>query len=147
MCYVEAKGSTSDPDSNIKYGSNSKATITKSNKTSRLNLHPNTYTKLQKSVILDTWSIVRKFKLQIRPSSLILLITTSQDRGIFPSQSWEAKNSIIIIIMSWTQMGTFNWGDVMFVDKRLKEFNIWFTIFNCNWQKISKRQNDLFSFV
>ena len=33
MCYVEAKGSTSDPDSNIIYGSNSKVTITKSNKT------------------------------------------------------------------------------------------------------------------
>jgi len=51
MCYVEAKGSTSDPDSNIIYGSNSKVTITKSNKT---NLHPNTYTQLQKSVILGT---------------------------------------------------------------------------------------------
>jgi len=33
MCYVETKGSTSDPDSNIIYGSNSKVTITKSNKT------------------------------------------------------------------------------------------------------------------
>jgi len=33
MCYVEAKGSTSDPDRNIIYGSNSKVTITKSNKT------------------------------------------------------------------------------------------------------------------
>jgi len=32
MCNVEAKGSTSDPDSNI-YESNSKVTITKSNKT------------------------------------------------------------------------------------------------------------------
>jgi nitrate reductase assembly molybdenum cofactor insertion protein NarJ len=31
--YVEAKGSTSDPDSNIIYGSNSKVTITKSNNT------------------------------------------------------------------------------------------------------------------
>ena len=31
--YVEAKGSTSDPDSNIIYGSNSKVTITKSSKT------------------------------------------------------------------------------------------------------------------
>jgi len=29
----EAKGSTSDPDSNIIYGSNSKVTVTKSNKT------------------------------------------------------------------------------------------------------------------
>ena len=33
MCYVEAKDSTSDPDSNIIYRSNSKVTITKSNKT------------------------------------------------------------------------------------------------------------------
>ena len=33
MFYVEAKGSTSGPDSNIIYGSNSKVTITKSNKT------------------------------------------------------------------------------------------------------------------
>jgi len=33
MCFVEAKGGTSDPDSNIIYASNSKVTITKSNKT------------------------------------------------------------------------------------------------------------------
>ena len=33
MCYVEAKGSKSDPDSNIIYGSNSKVTTTKSNNT------------------------------------------------------------------------------------------------------------------
>ena len=33
MCYVEAKGSTNDPDSKIIYGSNSKVTITKSNNT------------------------------------------------------------------------------------------------------------------
>ena len=46
----------------------------------RLNLHPNTYIQLQKSVVLGTCSIVRNFKLQIRPPSLILLITTSQDR-------------------------------------------------------------------
>ena len=37
------------------------------------------------------------FKLQIRPTSLILLISTSQDRWIFPSQSWEVRNSIIMI--------------------------------------------------
>jgi len=57
MCYVEAKSSTSDPDTNI-YGSNSKVTLTKSNKTY---LHPNTYIQLQKSVILGTCSIVRNF--------------------------------------------------------------------------------------
>jgi len=33
MCYVEANGNTSDPDSNIIYGRNSKAPTTKSNKT------------------------------------------------------------------------------------------------------------------
>ena len=33
MCHVEAEGSTSDPDSNIIYGSNSKVTIMNSNKT------------------------------------------------------------------------------------------------------------------
>ena len=33
MCYAEAKGSTTDRDSNIVYGSNFKVTITKSNKT------------------------------------------------------------------------------------------------------------------
>jgi len=33
MCYVEVKDNTSDPDSNIIYGSNSKVTITKSNNT------------------------------------------------------------------------------------------------------------------
>jgi hypothetical protein len=47
----------------------------------RLNLHPNTYIQPQKSVILSTCSIVRNFfKLRVRPPSLILLITTSQDR-------------------------------------------------------------------
>jgi len=44
----------------------------------RLKLHPNAYIQLQKSVILGTCSIVRK--LQIRPPSLILLITTTQVR-------------------------------------------------------------------
>jgi len=47
----------------------------------RLNLHPSTYIELQKYVILGTCSIVRKFlKLQIRPPSLILLITASENR-------------------------------------------------------------------
>ena len=45
------------------------------------------------------------FKLQIRPSSLILLITTSQDRWMFPSQSWKVRNSMmmIIIIIIWAK--------------------------------------------
>jgi len=55
MCYVEAKDSKSDPDSNIIYGSNSKVTITK------FSLHPNTYIQLQKPVILGTCSIVINF--------------------------------------------------------------------------------------
>ena len=58
MCCVEAKGSTSDPDSNIIYRSNSKVTITS---LTRLNLDPNTYIQLQKSEILGTCSIVRIF--------------------------------------------------------------------------------------
>jgi len=72
-----------------------------------LNLHPNTYIQLQKSVILGTCSIVRKFfKLQIRPPSLILLIITSQDRWIFPSQRWEVRNSIIIILSTLFRLFT-----------------------------------------
>ena len=38
------------------------------------------------------------FKLQIRPTNLILSITTSHDRWIFPSQSWEVRNTIVIIV-------------------------------------------------
>jgi len=47
----------------------------------RLNLHPNTYIKLQK--FCNSWHMFnckKLFKLQIRPPSLILLITTSKDR-------------------------------------------------------------------
>jgi len=58
MRYVETKHTTIDPDSTIIYGSNSKVTITKSK---GLNLHPNTYIQMQKSVILGTCSIVRNF--------------------------------------------------------------------------------------
>ena len=39
------------------------------------------------------------FKPQIRPPSLILLIITSQDGWIFPSQSWEVRNSMMIMMM------------------------------------------------
>ena len=76
--YVEAKGSTSDPDSNIIYGSNSKVTITKSNKTYLVPEYIYTIAK-----ICNSWHMFnckKLFKLQIRPPSLILLITTSQDR-------------------------------------------------------------------
>ena len=58
MCYVETKGSTSDPDSNIIYGVIPKPL---SQSLTRLNLHPNTYIKMQKSVILGTCSIARNF--------------------------------------------------------------------------------------
>jgi len=36
------------------------------------------------------------FKPQIRPPSLMLLIAASQDRWIFPRQSWEVRNSTIM---------------------------------------------------
>jgi len=39
------------------------------------------------------------FKLQVRPPNLILLITASQDRWIFPSQSWEVRNSMMMMII------------------------------------------------
>jgi len=39
------------------------------------------------------------FKLQIIPPSLILLIATLQDRWIFPSQSWEVRNSMMMMMM------------------------------------------------
>ena len=39
------------------------------------------------------------FKPQIRPPSLILLITASQDTWIFPSQSWEVRNSMMMMMM------------------------------------------------
>jgi len=58
MCYVEAKDSTSDPDSNIITGVIPKSL---SQSLTRHNLHPNTYTQLQKSVIPGTYSIVRNF--------------------------------------------------------------------------------------
>ena len=58
MCYVEAKGSKSDPDSNIIYGSNSKVTITQSNK---IQFAPNTYIQMKKSVIRRTYLTVRNF--------------------------------------------------------------------------------------
>ena len=59
MCYVEAKYSSSDPDNNIIYGSNSKVTVTESKKTW---LAPKyIYIQMQKSAILGTRSTVRNF--------------------------------------------------------------------------------------
>jgi len=69
---------TSDPDSNIIYGSNSKVTITKSNKTKLAPQYIHTTAK-----ICNSWHMFKckeLFKLQIRPPSLILLITASRDR-------------------------------------------------------------------
>jgi len=69
----------------------------------RFNLHPNTYIHTTAN-ICNYWHMFnckKLLKLQIRPPSLILLITISHDRWIFPSQSWEVRNSTkIIIIMS-----------------------------------------------
>ena len=78
MCYVEAKGSTSDPDSNIMYGSNSKVAIIKSNSTSPAHQYIYTAAKICNSWHMFNCKIL--FKLQIRPPSLILLISASQDR-------------------------------------------------------------------
>ena len=78
ICYVEAKGSTSDPDSNIIVGSNSKVTITKSNKTELAPQYIHTTAK-----VCNSWHMFnckKIFKLQIRPPSRIQLITASQDR-------------------------------------------------------------------
>ena len=52
--------------------------------------------------ICNSWHMFnckKLFKLQIKPPSLILLTTTSQDRWIFPIQSWEMRKSTIIIII------------------------------------------------
>ena len=44
------------------------------------------------------------FKPQIRPPSLILLIITSQDWWIFPSQSWEVRNSMMMVTLMMMMM-------------------------------------------
>ena len=79
MYYVKAKGSTNNPDSNIIYGSNSKVTITKSNKNE---LAPEyIYTTAKICNFWHMFNCKKLFKLlEVRPPSLILLITTSQDR-------------------------------------------------------------------
>jgi len=66
-----------DPNSNIIYGSNSKVIVTESNKTLVASEYIYTVAK-----ICNSWHMFnckKLFKLQIRPLSLILLITTSQD--------------------------------------------------------------------
>ena len=56
MCYVVAKAAQVIP-----IVISSPEVIPKSLSQTRLNLHPNTYIQLQKSVILGTCSIVRNF--------------------------------------------------------------------------------------
>ena len=69
----------------------------------RLNLHPNTYIHIYTNAkICNSWYLFNCkeiFKLQIRPSSLILLIIISQDKWIFPSYSWEVRNSMMMMMM------------------------------------------------
>ena len=68
--------------------------IPKSNKTTCTRIHIYTTVK-----ICSSWHMFnckKLFKLQIRQPSLILLISTSQDRSIFPSQSREVRNSMMI---------------------------------------------------
>ena len=99
--YVEAKGSTSDPNSNITYGSNFKITVTKSNKTTCTRKH------IYNWKICNSWHMFnckKLLKLQIRLPSLILLITKTQKGWIFPNQSWEVRNPLtttIIITLMW----------------------------------------------
>jgi len=71
------------------------------------------------------------FKLQVRPPSSILLTTASQDRWIFPSQSWEVKNSIIIIIIIIKFCVSYNYlmKYLLFVDYKTLRLN--FFSFRC----------------
>jgi len=58
MCYVEAKHNTSDPASNIIYGSNSKVTITKSRETELVSKYIYTNAK-----ICNSWHVFNCKKL------------------------------------------------------------------------------------
>ena len=78
MCYVEAKCSPSDPDCNIIYGSNSKVTITESKETRLAPEYIYINAKICNS--RHVFNCKKLVKLQIRPSSLILLIDTSKNR-------------------------------------------------------------------
>ena len=62
-------------------------------------------------------------KLQIRPPSLILLITASQDRWIFPSQSWEVRNSMMMMMMIIIIITGVYKSDRLHVNNRLAESN------------------------
>jgi len=142
MCYVEAKGITSAAHINIIYANNFKVTVIKLNKTSQslttLNLHPQYIHTTAK--ICNSWHMFnfkKHFKLQIRPPSLILLITTSQHRWIFPSQSSEVRNSttttmlmtiiiiIIIIITQKLRMTAHIWSSFCTLTLRPTAVNCW----------------------
>ena len=73
-----SKMQLSDPASSIIYGSNSKVAITKSKRTWHAPEYIYTNAKICNS--RHMFNCEKLSKLQIRPSSLILLITTSQDR-------------------------------------------------------------------
>ena len=91
MCYVEAKCSSSDPDSNIIYESNSKITITKSEKTWLTLEYIYTNAKICNS--RHVFNFKKLSELQVRTPSLILLIATSQVGGYFPAKAekWEIR--------------------------------------------------------
>jgi hypothetical protein len=105
MCYVEAKHSSSAPISHI-YGSNAKVTITKSTKSEPASQYVHTNAKICKS--WNMFNSKKLFKLQIRPSSLILLITYPRIGECFTAEG-EVRHSmtmmiiiiIIIIIISY----------------------------------------------
>jgi len=85
MCYVEAKHSSSDPVSNIIYRSNPKVTTAESKKTQPVSQYVHTNAK-----ICNSWHMFNckeLFKLLIRPSSLILLITHLRMGECFPSEA------------------------------------------------------------
>ena len=74
---IISKSSTSDPDSNIIYGSDSKGTITVYQDLTC------TQYKYTDAKICNYWHMFncrKRFKLQVRPPSLILLINISKDR-------------------------------------------------------------------
>jgi hypothetical protein len=83
MYYMEAKHSSSDPVSNIIYGSNSKVTNAKSKKTISEYVHTN-------AKICNSWNMFnckKLSKLQIRPSSQCLLITYHRIGERFPAEA------------------------------------------------------------
>jgi hypothetical protein len=77
MCYVEAKHSSSDPVSNISYGSNPKVITAKSKKTSPASEYVHT-----NSIICNFWNMSNRKKLKIinKTTEPNLVDYISQDR-------------------------------------------------------------------